>query len=206
MKRPKANRSTITRLAKEAWLRAGHTDPLPTHYIFAVRGYWPLTMGKTPGNDPGVYDDAWFYVSPTTFLAIAANTDPSRYGWNAGAGKPMAVLDTGFWPFRRGPHKNRTPALRQLTLEEARKVGLPGDGRFSVTRTYAPGDSRNYKEAGYFAINCHSGGVNGTSSEGCQTAPPDTFAEFMGIVWKETKAAGVGILWYGLVDGPLRDV
>jgi hypothetical protein len=201
---PKAKRELIERLAAEHWKKHGvmHAK-MPTHYIFAVRAYRRDTMGKPGVNDFGIWDDAMFYVSPTTFLAENANTDPSRAGWNKNAGKPMAVLNTGCWPFRRGPHKGRTPAFRQMTSEEARFRGAPKDGRFTVTRTYAPGDKRNYEETGYFAINIHPGGINGTSSEGCQTLLKDRADAFLRKVWDETEAAKVGVVWYMLIDGPI---
>lgn len=204
MKPPKAPRALIERLAAEHWARFGVPHkPLPTHYLIGVRGYRRDTMGKPGVNDFGLWDDAMFYVSPTTYLTENANTDPSRAGWNANAGKPMAVLNPGFWPFRRGPHKGRIPALRQMTSEEARFRGVPNDGRFSVTRTYALGDKRNYQESGYYAINIHPGGEVSTSSEGCQTLPRSRSDRFLQTVWDETLEAKVAVIWYGLIDGPI---
>lgn len=196
----------MTKLAAERWAIEGldkRVGPLPSHYLLGVRGYRAKSMGPTPGNDVGIYDDATFFVTPDKFVAINSNTDPSRYGWNAGAGKPMAVLQVGFWPFYRGPHKGKTPALRQYEPELARKHGIPNDGRFAVTRVYAPGDRRNYVESGYYAINHHPGGNSTTSSEGCQTYPRDLARNFLQDVWDTTKAAGVNTIWYGLIDGPI---
>ena len=204
MTQPRAPRALIERLFTEHWSTHGPAGlPRPLYYILAPRGYRRDSMGKVGVNDFGIWDDAMFYVSPTTYLAENANTDPSRDGWNAGAGKPMAVLNVGVWPFRRGPHKGRTPALRQMTEEEARLRNVPNDGRFSVTRTYAVGDPRNYIEAGYYAINIHPGGDVGTSSEGCQTLPRKRADKFLQTVWDETEAAGVDVIWYGLIDGPI---
>jgi lysozyme len=204
MSPPKVSRKLIEILASEHWLRHGTMHaPLPSHYLFAVRGYRRDTMGKPGVNDFGIWDDAMFYVSPTTFLAENANTDPSRVGWNGNAGKPMAVLNPGFWPFYRGAHRGHVPALRQFTSEEARFKGVPHDGRFSVTRTYAVGDKRNYQEAGYYAINVHPGGIVSTSSEGCQTLPKDRADEFLQTVWDETEAAKIGVIWYGLCNGSI---
>lgn len=204
MKTPEVSKDKVAALAAEAWKKSGRAGELPAYYMFAVRGYWPVSMGPTSKNDPGVYDDAWFFVGPDVFLALQANTDPSRYGWNAGAGKPMAVLQPGFWPFYRGAHKKRVPALRQYTEDEAKAAGLSCKGRFTVMRTYGTGDSRNYTESGYYAINAHRGGNVGTSSEGCQTAPPETFDSFMSKVWSYTKNAGLKTVWYGLIDGPIN--
>lgn len=201
---PKATRSLIESVAAEQWTRSQtQTITLPDRYIVGVRGYWQDTMGKPGVNDVGIWDDAMFYVSPNMFLAENANTDPSRYGWNAAAGKPMAVLNAGCWPFRRGPHKGKTPAFRQMTQAEAAKVGAPFDGRFAVTRCYAVNDARNYAEAGYYAINIHPGGNVGTSSEGCQTLPADRAQAFLQKVWDDTLAAKMPFVWYILIEGPI---
>lgn len=202
---PQATREQVIAAAKEHWFRKGPRlgMAMPTTFLFAVRGYWPVSMGPTSGNDPGVFDDAWFLVTPDRFLAIPANTDPSRYGWNSNAGKPMAVLQPGWWPFYRGAHKGKIPALRQFTTEEAAPLKVPNNGKFRVMRTYAKGDPRNYLEDGYFAINCHSGGIENTSSEGCQTASSRLFKDFMTTVWEETRKQGT-VVWYGLIDGPIN--
>ncbi len=160
-------------------------------------------MGEPGRNDVGIYDDAMFLVGPNVFVAVNANTDPSRYGWNAGAGKPMAVLQPGLHWFRRGPHKGKTPALRQCTDEEAADLGIPNEGQFRVMRTWKEGDSRNFIEEGYFAINVHPGGVNGTSSEGCQTIPRENARAFLDRVWEETIIAKQFRIPYLLVDGPI---
>lgn len=196
------SRERLVELAAEEWARSGPGGDLPSYFIIGVRPYWSKTIGK-PGNDTNEWDDLIAFVTPKRVNKQAGNLDPTRYGWNAGAGKPMAVLNVGCWPFRRGPHKGRTPALRQFTFEEARRSKVPHDGRFSVTRTYAVGDDRNYQESGYFAINQHPGGWRVTSSEGCLTTPPDIADEFLGDIWDTTKAAGVDVIWTILIDGPV---
>lgn len=202
--KPQADFKKIDSLARAQWQLTGK-GPFPPAYFFAVRGYWPKTMGPTPGNDPGVYDDAIFFATAdgSVFRAEQANTDPSRYGWNAGASKPMAVLNTGIWHFRRGAHKNKTPAFRQMTSDEAKLLGAPNNGYFSVTRTYAIGDPRNYQQAGYYAINIHPGGINGTSSEGCQTFPRSVATKVLQLAWDTTKNLNMKIVPYILVDGPI---
>lgn len=201
---PKAPRSLLEKVATKHWSIHGPSGlALPSHYLLAVRGYRRDTMGKVGVNDFGIWDDALFYLGPKTYLAKNANTDPSRVGWNASVGKPMAVLNTGVWAFRRGPHKGRTPALRQMTHGEARQRKVPNDGRFTVTRTYAIGDKRNYQESGYFAINVHPGGNISTSSEGCLTIRRPYADKFLQTVWDETLAAKVNTIWCLLVDGPI---
>jgi lysozyme len=201
-KAAKIKRERVIELAQAEWDVSGPGGPLPSHFILAIRPYWSVTIGK-PGNDLNAWDDLFAFVTPDRMRTQAGNTDPTRYGWNAGVGKPMASLNFGCWPFRRGPHKGKTPALRQFTQAEARKAGVPKDGRFSVTRTYAKGDPRNYTEAGYYAINQHPGGWNTTSSEGCLTTPPDKAGEFLGDVWETTKKAKVNVIWTILIEGPV---
>jgi lysozyme len=176
---------------------------MPPRYEVVVRGYRATTMGPTPGNDPGIWDDAFFWLTPQRMTAQNGNADPSRYGWNANAGKPMAVLNIGCWPFRRGPHRGRTPALRQIAPGETLAKKVPNDGRFSVTRTYAKGDPRNYQEAGYYAINQHSGSLNTTSSEGCLTLPPHISRSFLQTIWDDTLKARQDIIWCLLIEGPI---
>ena len=170
--------------------------------ILAVRGYYSETFAPA-GNNVGVFDDAMFLCAPGVFRAVQANTDPSRLGWNPGVGKPYAMLMPGLWYFRRGPHKGKTPALRQCTDEEADERGIPDDGEFEVLRCWGEDDPRNYKETGYFAINVHRGGDTGTSSWGCQTIPPDDFDDFMAAVWEASKKAGQNRIPYLLIEGPI---
>lgn len=204
MKMPQMTKDEVLELARKAWVDFNRKGNLPTTFVFCIRGYWPISMGPTNKNDTNEWDDAWFLISPNTFVRIPANVDPTRYGWNAGARKPMAVLNPGFWPFRLGAHKGRVPALRQITKEEAANIpGVPNNGFFSVTRTYASGDSRNWLDIDYFAINMHRGGINSTSSEGCLTAPRDLFDDFMDAVWTCAKEAKLGFVWVGLIDKPV---
>lgn len=171
--------------------------------MLGVRAYYRDTMGVDKANDVGIYDDAIFLVSHLPMLACNANTDPSRLGWNAGVDKPFAVLQPGLWYFRRGPHKAHPRALRQCTDEEADNLNAPNDGEFTVERSRGVNDPRNYKESGYFAINIHPGGQNGTSSWGCQTIPPDQYPAFIARAWSESLSANQHRIPYLLVDGPL---
>lgn len=168
--KPKASRQTVEVAALREWKAAGKkAEDFPTTYVFACRAYYEDSMGKQDQNDVGIYDDALFIVTPTHFSSWNANTDPSRYGWNAGAGKFMARLKPGVWWFRRLKHKINSPngymAFGQggdpVTVERIRQ-----DGAIATT------------EAGCFGINLHRGGNNGTSSEGCQTVPLEQWSAF----------------------------
>jgi len=168
--KPQASRQRIEVAALAAWKDAGYkAEDFPTTYVFANRGYYEDSMGKPDQNDVGIYDDAMFILTPDHFSAWNANTDPSRYGWNAGAGKFMARLKTGVWSFRRLKHKMNSPkgymafgqGSKPVTVERIKQ-----DGTIAKTET------------GEFGINLHRGGNNGTSSEGCQTIPPSQWPDF----------------------------
>lgn len=171
---PKASKPLIVRLANKAWIEAGHADPLPDVYFVACRGYRATTLGPRPGNDVGYFDDAFFLMTPQGMIPANANTDPSKLGWNPGVGKPYGMLKPGVWWFYPGLHKGKGPALRQAdNAEVARKLGIPHEGKFHVTRMWGWDDPRNYDEWGHQQVNVHFGGgpVTGTSSWLCLTIP-----------------------------------
>lgn len=129
--------------------------------LVGVRGYYRDTMGEKGKNDRGIYDDAFFIVSRTHFSAWNANTDPSitRPG--------IATLMPGVHWYRPGLHGitrpgGGYPAFRPATKNEELPVMRDGiiDPRPGV------------------AINIHMGGVNTTSSEGCQTVPRGQYWPF----------------------------
>jgi lysozyme len=196
---PKVSEKVIRDLLAEIALPSS-TEPVA---LLGVRGYRRDSMGVPGQNDVGIYDDAIFLVGPNVFLSVNANTDPVKLGWNSGVGKPFAMLQEGLWYFRRGPHRGKTPALRQATDEEAKPLNIPHNGEFLVERSFGKDNPKNYKEWGYFAINMHSGGENSTSSWGCQTIPPDEFLHFMDTVWKTSINAKQNRIPYFLMNGPI---
>ena len=172
--------------------------------ILAIRGYYLDTMGELGVNDVGVYDDAMFFVGPGVFRSVRANTDPSKLGYNAAVGKPFAMLQPGTWPFIRGTHKGRSPALRQLDEETADEYGLANHGHFKVWRARSMQEVREGSartDEGYFAINIHSGGVASTSSWGCLTIPPSAYLNFMEQVWQSMIGQGIKIIYVKLIEG-----
>jgi hypothetical protein len=199
--KPKAPRELVLGLAEAKWAQDHPNLTFPTHLLVGVRGYRAESMGPTKNNDVNIFDDAAFLITPSQFLSENINTDPTRYGWNAGAGKPMAVLQPGCWPFYPGPHKGVIPALRQFSIPEAKLHNIPKDGKFVVKRTYAPNDERNYLDEGYFAINHHYAGFNTTSSEGCITYPRHTI--FLPNVYNTAKDLKTLPFWFILLDGPI---
>ena len=163
---------------------AGHdTDrllKLPL-FVVAVRGLFSLTIGA-PGNDINVYDDGLYVVQPAAngdpvVKTWNANTDPTRYGRNAHAGgKFMARLKPGFWWMQERLHGGRYRAFGQC------------ESPVTVERIDEAGNVRQ-TETGCFGIDLHPGGINSTSSEGCQTVPRETWESLYNLIYKVMKRA-----------------
>lgn len=204
MNRPRASKEIVQKLALEAWRKDGHTSPLPKVYNLAVRGYRAESMGKTEDNECGIFDDAFFLVTPDSFHPENANTDPSKLGWNPGVGKPYGMLKTGVWHFYPGPHKGRRPAFRQADdAEVAKKLGIPHSGKFHVTRMWGWDDSRNYDEWGHQQVNIHfgKGPITGTSSWLCLTVPEGS--DWLQIATDALKRYHQALLPVILINGPI---
>lgn len=201
---PKIRRELAVELGTEAWKQANGDDPMPDVWLFMVRGYRATSMGPTPLNDPGIWDDLIALVTPHSFHAINANTDPSRYGWNPGVGKPYGILQPGVWWWYPGPHKGHTPAFRQADdSETGRKLGFPHDGKFFVERCWGRNDPRNYHEWGHQQVNIHLGGINSTSSWLCLTVPPQGGEQFLQRAWDSLKAYKQKVIPGVLIEGPV---
>jgi lysozyme len=156
--------------------------------IVGIRGHI-LDMGKAGQNDRGLFDDAGFVHSPTAFVAVNFNTDPSTYrkGRGRGSEKGMAVLDTGLWMYRVGPHRGKSPALRQAAPVTVTRDGDPP-----------------YKDSGDFAINHHWGRSSSTSSAGCQTVPTEQWPSYINTIVSELKRYGQKVVPYILVEEDKR--
>lgn len=157
--------------------------------VVGIRGYYRDTLGKPGVNDRGMYDDAIFLDLPDATIAFNANTDPSRVraGSGTGATKGMARLNPGAWFVHRlALHKGQYEALCQRA------------GPVTVTRDGRP----DYPETGMFGINIHRGGINGTSSEGCQTIPPAQWPEFIDSVRAALRSHGQTVAPYILLEEP----
>lgn len=170
---PSTGRPRLSREAFETRLQPFAIDPERYPLLVGgLRGYYAKTMGSTPDNDRGLYDDALFLYAPSLdlFQAFNGNTDPSklRPGSGTGAGKGMAALNPGFWPcYRFSVHGSRSNPHEAICQRA---------GAVTVTRDGTP----PYADHGWFGINIHRGGNYGTSSEGCQTVPPAQWDEFIG--------------------------
>lgn len=194
--RPKASRAEV--MARVAQRHGAHLLKLTDGVlIVGVRGYYRDTLGAVGRNDRAIYDDAIFVVTPDAFVAFNANTDPSGYrkGSGTGAGKGMASLNPGVWPvYRLDMHRRGAKGQHEALCQRA--------GPVTVTRDGDP----PYEDRGMFGINIHRGGWNTTSSEGCQTLPPDQWPAFIALVTDQVKRVA-GATWrretltYVLLEG-----
>jgi lysozyme len=148
--------------------------------LVAVRGYYLDSMGKAGVNDRGIYDDAAFVVSPTTFTAFNFNVDPSIH--RAGI---ASILPGVHW-FRRGRHGISRDRPGKILSYPAFRPATAGE-RLPVSRD---GEPRRSKRDGV-ATNIHKGSRSSTSSEGCLTVPPAQWDEFYHLVDSEMKRHGV---------------
>lgn len=149
--------------------------------LFGARAYYRRTMGNPIKNDRGIYDDAIFLVSPNVFASFNANTDPSVYR------KHIATLQLGRWFYKVGIHGLSKP-------KEKRYTALVQADEVTVSRDQEPA------ETGWFGINIHRGGLNSTSSLGCQTIYPEQWAGFIALVQGELKRCGQKIIPYLLTE------
>jgi hypothetical protein len=147
----------------------GVTDPV---VLFAIRGYYRDSLGVKGENDRGVFDDMICLKSRRTFKTFNANTDPS----DPDTGTRLATLQPGTWHFKLGTHHPGTPGAYPC-LVQAAPVTVHRDN--GVTET------------GEFYIHIHHGGVNTTTSAGCQTIYRPQWDEFLALVRSEMEFAGV---------------
>ena len=186
--KPKATRNDVVAMVAKAYPNSA----LPNVFLVGVRGYYLDSLGLAGKNDRGIYDDALFLIAPGRFAAFNANTDPSkvRKGKGTGAAKGMARLKAGLYRAHQlGMHRAGTPGGHQALVQRA--------GTVTVIRDGVDGD---YEETGYFGINIHRGGVTTTSSEGCQTVPPDQWPAFIEQVRVTLSAERQTVIPYVLLE------
>ena len=151
--------------------RANITDAVA---VLASRGYYAQTMGPTPGNDRGIYDDAMWIVSPAGVVAFNANTDPSVHR------QGIAKLVPGVHRYRPGRHGISRDRPGKIVSYPAFRPATRGE-QLPVTR-----DGVVNPRPG-IAINIHRGSRTSTSSEGCLTIPPDQWPAFQALLMEQLK-------------------
>lgn len=161
-------------------------NPKQNIILLGLRGYFRDSMGKPGKNDRGIYDDAAFWVELDSgrIHQYNFNTDPSAYkkGIGTGAQKGMAMLKPGCWDYQMGIHKG------YQAFVQADEVVVIRDG------------TPDYEDKGWFGINIHRGGVNSTSSLGCQTIPPAQWPDFKSTGYALLKAASQKTFKYLLME------
>lgn len=161
--------------------------------LIGIRGYYLDSMGKKAENDRGIYDDALiWYIKGQGIMAFNGNCDASKYrkGFGFGKEKGMASLDVGTWRYTMGTHYGSVP---HKAFRQAKPVTVTRDGT-----------KGNYKDTGMFGINIHRGGVNSTSSLGCQTIPPSQWDMFRDVGYNALKERGITEFSYVLIDEKTR--
>lgn len=179
--KPQASREQIAGIVA-GHAGARHLLPSDSVVLVGVRGYYRDTMGAPGRNDRGIYDDAFFLLTPGTFASFHGNCDPSA--WR----NHIATLKAGVWRYTPGIHGLSKPAAqRYQAYVQAAEVTVIRDGEGEDT--------------GEFGINIHRGGQNGTSSLGCQTIPPAEWEAFRTLLNTELKRYNQKSFPYVLVNG-----
>ena len=176
------DRPRMSDTAVRALLASHHVDLSLGPVLLGVRGYYRDTMGAAGANDRGLYDDAAFLVTEDAVLAYNFNTDPSA----PDRGTKLATLVPGTYWYRWGTHHPNSPAAYRCLVQDGYVTVRRDDGR---------------QEVGEFYIHIHRGGITVTSSEGCQTVPPNQYDRaFVPDVDRAMREAGVERIRYVLVD------
>lgn len=178
--RPKISKDRLQQLADHRGL-TGKT------VLIGIRGYRLDSMGQPGRNDFGIYDDAIAIVQrgndgkAAKAWTFNGNTDPS----DPAPGR--ARLIPGTYKYKPGIHGlSKPPNRRYPAFVQA--------GPVTVDR------ANGRREAGYFGINIHRGGNNGTSSLGCQTVPPPEWEEFRETLLASLAATGQTTFEYALFE------
>lgn len=184
--KPPRSKPQMKQLEVEKIISANHVNrKLSPCVLVGIRGYYLDSLGRPGVNDRGMFDDAFFWSTPTAFASFNGNTDPSRArpGYGTGSHKGMAVLKSGVWQYRKGLHKGYE-AFRQ----------------FANVIVIRDGVSSNYEDRGMFGINIHKAGYSGTSSLGCQTVPIEQWDSFKGLGYGELDRYGQQMFYYILIE------
>lgn len=203
-----ATRPKISREEIEGLINTKFGTPKYNVILVGLRGYYKKSFGNPDTNDIGVYDDALCIISDKVFATYNFNTDPSRQY------PGIATLKSGeMYLYSKGIHgmhhlnlKDKHDAnLYQQLLETKKDVPeLPLTywafrqyGNVTVIRNGIPVTDSPQRR---FYIDIHRGGVNTTSSEGCQTVPPSQWIEARLTGFTEMSRNNQTVIPYYLLD------
>lgn len=169
---PAAGRPQLPKAEFEALIAPYGIDLAEYPLVVAgIRGFF-AAAGATPGNERNIYDDALFLYAPAhdLYAGFNGNTDPSKFRPGAGrqeGSRGIASLNPGAWfSYHFDMHRGKAAAYEAICQRAA---------PVTVTRDGTP----PYPDSGWFGINIHRGGNYSTSSEGCQTIPPQQWGDFI---------------------------
>ena len=193
---PKAGREKIidALIKQKLW----SNRKLTRMVVVGVRGYYHNSMGKQNTNDRGIYDDAFFVMSPDTFTSFNGNVDPSVY--KAGRANLVSPQKVVYKPGKHGLSRpdGGYPAFRQASAVVVRRDDGVGNGKSLGNGLYTDQGAKR------FWINLHRGGYRTTSSHGCQTVPPNQWDAFYALIRLQMKRFEQSTFNYYLIDGPIR--
>lgn len=171
--------------------------------LLGWRGYYLNSMGRKGQNDRGIYDDAIFIITPNCFRAFNANVDPSIRREKVAVLEPEQIVY-----YKKGMHRAGSPtghmAWRQsspviVRRDEFIKPKGVSDDSWGISLGGGLWTDRNWP-GGIFAINLHKGGINTTSSLGCQTIPPSQWKEFFATLSGQQDEHNAPIVPYLLIS------
>ena len=182
--RPRLEEKSVREYLMRYNLSIGDTLRCLPLALLGIRGYYAKSMGETPRNERGIYDDALFVVSVNAYAAFNANTDPTL------TRPKMASLVEGCYFYSLGIHRGR----------KAQYPAVVQNGQVTVKRDGGKIETDNPTQGQRFGINIHKGGYTNTSSEGCQTIHPAQWDAFLSLVTAEATRYGLKFFPYVLVE------
>ena len=151
-------------------------------FLVGVRGYYNESLGSTPENERGIYDDAMLLVSPYVFATFNANTDPSI------ARPGIATLKPDYYHVHKfDMHRPVGGFHHEAICQRAGNVTVIRDGTPPI------------EDTGNFGINIHKGRVNTTSSLGCQTIHPTQWTAFYNLAKEQFIRTNPGVNFRDIV-------
>jgi len=168
---------------------------------------------RSKDNKINVYDDVIALITPNSFDAYPANTDPSVNR------KGVAALQPGVYLYKRGLHgishlnldNTGDKAILQQLLDTGKDYpaiagrllpywALRQAGPVTLLREGQTKPETEIDPANWPWIDIHRGGVNTTSSLGCQTIRPDLWPSFRDKVFSALHDHNQTIIKYCLIQ------